>query len=213
MEAKMEGMMKLDWDKDSSSPDVTPYVKMISQLTDAAAPRLAKMNPKLASSMQGMMKSCMAGSTAELSSLVQILRKTSESMCGEVPENPKDSVQMILSGLKSSGALKAEEAGSVVAAFRGVASASEAAALKGKSDADLVAQFSDFPAVCHGRGQSWNFPIHQRWRIRCCCRFCFKVEPSSRRREQIDDRRHRWRPEVALHHFDSRQSWNGLRRR
>merc|ERR550532_2857783 len=52
MEAKMEGMMKLDWDKDSSSPDVTPYVKMISQLTDAAAPRLAKMNPKLASSMQ-----------------------------------------------------------------------------------------------------------------------------------------------------------------
>ena len=70
MEAKMEGMMKLDWDKDSSSPDVTPYVKMISQLTAAAAPRLAKMNPKLASSMQGMMKSCMAGSTAEVSSLV-----------------------------------------------------------------------------------------------------------------------------------------------
>jgi len=145
MEAKMEGMMKLDWDKDSSSPDVTPYVKMISQLTDAAAPRLAKMNPKLASSMQGMMKSCMAGSTAELSSLVQILQKTSESMCGEVPENPKDSVQMVLSGLKSSGALKAEEAGAVVAAFRGVASASEAASLKGKSDADIVEQFKDVP--------------------------------------------------------------------
>ena len=52
---------------------------------------------------------------------------------------------MVLSGLKSSGALKAEEAGAVVAAFRGVASASEAAALKGKSDADLVEQFKDVP--------------------------------------------------------------------
>ena len=72
MEAKLEGLMQLDWDKDSSNADVTPYVQMISQLTEAMQPRMAKMNPKLASSIQTMLKSSMAGSTAELSSLVTI---------------------------------------------------------------------------------------------------------------------------------------------
>jgi len=143
MEAKLEGLMQLDWDKDSSNADVTPYVQMISQLTEAMQPRMAKMNPKLASSIQTMLKSSMAGSTAELSSLVAILEKTSASMCGEVPENPADAVKVVLGAVKPAGALKAEDAGAVVAMFRGVASPSEAATLKGKSDDDLCAQFKD----------------------------------------------------------------------
>merc|ERR1719461_558192 len=118
---------------------------MISQLTEAMQPRMAKMNPKLASSIQTMLKSSMSGSTAELSSVVEILEKTSASMCGEVPENPADAVKVVLGALVSIGALKAEDAGAVVAMFRGVASPSEAATLKGKSDADLCAQFKDVP--------------------------------------------------------------------
>jgi len=143
MEAKLEGLMQLDWDKDSSTPDVTPYVKMIAQLTDAMQPKLAKMNPKLGAAIQGMLKSSMSSSTAELSALVAVLKKTAASMCGECPEKPEDAVVAILKSLKAAGALKAEDAGAVVQAFRGVASPSEAATLKGKSDDDLAKQFND----------------------------------------------------------------------
>lgn len=145
MEAKLEGMMKLDWDKDSSSPDLTPYVQMISTMTDAAQPRVSKMNPKMGATIQGMLKKCMSSSTAELTSLVQILQKTSESMCGEEIEKPQDAVKAVLSVLKPAGALKAEDASAVVATFRGMANPSEAVTLKGKSDDDLANQFKDTP--------------------------------------------------------------------
>jgi hypothetical protein len=145
MEAKLEGLMKLDWDKDSSSPDVTPYVQMISQLTECATPLFAKMNPKLASSIQKCIKSAMTDSTDEVLRTTAVLQTASASLCGDVPANINDSIKAVLSALKPAGALKAEDAGAVVATFRGIASSVEANTLKGKSDDDLCAQFKDVP--------------------------------------------------------------------
>lgn len=145
MEAKLEGLMKLDWDKDAKSPNVGPYVQMITQLANFASPKFASMNPNLGATLQGLAKDFMSSSTSELQDFVTLLQTTSRTMCGEVPDKPSDAVAVVLKMLKPSGPLKPETAGAVVTAFRGRPSSIEAAALKGKSDADLQTQFSDVP--------------------------------------------------------------------
>lgn len=143
MEAKLEGLMKFDWDKDSANVDLGPYVQIITQLTDSVSPKLAKMNPTLGASMKSFLAGCMGGSTAELQEVASMLTTTSASLVGSCPEKVSDAVTIVLSALKPAGALKAEDAAAVVCAFRGIANPTEAALLKGKSDADVAAAFKD----------------------------------------------------------------------
>lgn len=79
----------------------------------------------------------MRGNSDMLGQLVGVLRTSSESMVGEAPSGVKTKVGAVLA------ALDPKDSNAIVATFRGLSSASEAAFIKGKTNADLVNQFSD----------------------------------------------------------------------
>lgn len=137
METKIAGLAKFEWDQTVSNPDVNPYVQIISQLTDSVGPKLKTMNPKLAATVSGYVKSAMTCSDADLAAVVDMVKTTSGSLCGSCPDDTKSQVSAVLAAMKGSSSEQ------IVKAFRGRDSPSEAASLKGKSDADMVVQFAD----------------------------------------------------------------------
>lgn len=143
LESKLENLMKFDWDQTVGNPDVTPYVTMLGGLMEFADPKLRAVDPQLAATMSGFVKSELTSSTARLGKVVSLLETTSASLVGEVAEKKSENLSYLLSSMKADGAVKAEDAGSIVHVMRGVANPNEAATIKGKSDADLLTQFAD----------------------------------------------------------------------
>jgi len=143
MEAKLEGLMQFDWDQSAAKPDVSRYVSIVGDLVECVDPLMKTLDPKLDATVCQCMKGCLCDDTDVLSSAVKMASTTSKSLVGTVPDKKADQLSAVLSFLKADGAVKPKDADVIVTALRGAANPGEAAAIKGKTDADLLAQFKD----------------------------------------------------------------------
>lgn len=133
LESKIEGLMKFEFDRTSGSGvDLSPYVSMLTSLSGVAGKMTGGAS---GASVADFAKGYMSASTADLATTVSFFESASASLMGTVPSRTSDKVGAVLAFVKS--------ADQRVAAIRGMASSSETAAIKGKTDADLAVHFND----------------------------------------------------------------------
>jgi len=139
LESKLEGLMKYDFDRTSSagSVDLSPYV---SQLTTLSTLTTKATGGASGAVLADFAKGYLTASTADLAECVSFFSSACPTLMGSVPAKISDKVSKVC------GLVKAAD--QRVAAMRGMASSVETAAIKGKTDGELAAQFAD---VCEQR--------------------------------------------------------------
>jgi len=140
---KLENYMQFSWDQTAANPNLESYMKMLGQFSEFLEPKLKTLDANLNKNIIDFIKEETKNDTTSVGCLVDALNSTSKLLTGDLPNNVPKKVEALLKVLKADGAPKPKDAENLVRCFRGQNNSSEAANIKGKSDAELITQFSD----------------------------------------------------------------------